>query len=437
MFFEVDPRPANGLELKRFTCLTIGTRGDVQPYIALCQRLQEDGHTCTIATHKVFEGLIKGYGIGFAEIAGDPAELIKHCIEHGMLSISFWWKGYHRFKDWFAGLTQSAWVACQNTDVLIESPSTFVGVHIAQSKGIDYIRAFTMPWTKTTEYPHAFAVPPYDLGGWYNKFSYKVFDYVIWKALSSPINAWRKADLSLAKTSLSKLNIERIPFLYNFSPKIVPKASDWGENTVVTGYWFTKPKSGEIEELDHELQRAIKKAKNEDKKVVYIGFGSVIVPDPGKVTDAVTGALEENKNIFAVVSGGWTSNDNEAESSMLNAFRKYKDSIYYVKSVPHESLFPKIDAALHHGGAGTTAASMRAGIYTMIHPFFGAQRVESLRIGKHVKALTMKDIDLALKEVLKISSENSNSKSIGEDIRNEDGVSVAAKAIYKVSGVKT
>ncbi|KAI8449106.1 family 1 glycosyltransferase [Phakopsora pachyrhizi] len=411
MFFEVDPRPANGLELKRFTCLTIGTRGDVQPYIALCQRLQEDGHTCTIATHKVFEGLIKGYGIGFAEIAGDPAELIKHCIEHGMLSISFWWKGYHRFKDWFAGLTQSAWVACQNTDVLIESPSTFVGVHIAQSKGIDYIRAFTMPWTKTTEYPHAFA----------------------------------KSGFIPSENITSKLNIERIPFLYNFSPKIVPKASDWGENTVVTGYWFTKPKSGEIEELDHELQRAIKKAKNEDKKVVYIGFGSVIVPDPGKVTDAVTGALEENKNIFAVVSGGWTSNDNEAESSMLNAFRKYKDSIYYVKSVPHESLFPKIDAALHHGGAGTTAASMRAGIYTMIHPFFGgsnihltwAQRVESLRIGKHVKALTMKDIDLALKEVLKISSENSNSKSIGEDIRNEDGVSVAAKAIYKVSGVKT
>jgi sterol 3beta-glucosyltransferase len=72
----------------KITCLTIGTRGDVQPYIALCQRLNELGHICTIATHKNFQDWIESSGILFAEIEGDPEELIEHCVEFGNLHFS-------------------------------------------------------------------------------------------------------------------------------------------------------------------------------------------------------------------------------------------------------------------------------------------------------------------------------------------------------------
>ena len=71
------------------TCLTIGSRGDVQPYIALCKGLMKDGHRTKIATHAEFGSWIEGHGIEFAPIEGDPAELMQLCVEYGMFTVEF------------------------------------------------------------------------------------------------------------------------------------------------------------------------------------------------------------------------------------------------------------------------------------------------------------------------------------------------------------
>ncbi|KAA1085851.1 hypothetical protein PGT21_021647 [Puccinia graminis f. sp. tritici] len=156
---------------KKITCLTIGSRGDVQPYIALCQGLIEKGHACTIATHEKFRDWIIQSGVAFRPVAGDPEELIKHCTKNGMKSFSFWWKGKKRFGPWFDKLLDSSWEAAQGSELLIESPSVMVGAHIAQSLNIPYIRAFTMPWTKTGVYPHAMAAMGTYWGEWMNKLT--------------------------------------------------------------------------------------------------------------------------------------------------------------------------------------------------------------------------------------------------------------------------
>jgi sterol 3beta-glucosyltransferase len=97
--------------------------------------------------------------------------------------------------------------------LIIESPSTFGGIHAAEALEIGYMRAFTMPWTKTSAYPQAFSVPSVDLGAGYNSLSYDLYEQVIWTASEGQINRWRKNMLGLSSTSLAKLHLEQVPFM--------------------------------------------------------------------------------------------------------------------------------------------------------------------------------------------------------------------------------
>lgn len=151
-----------------FTCLTIGSRGDVQPYIALAKGLMADGHKVRIATHGEFKEWVESHGIEFAYVGGDPAELMRICVENGMFTFSFMKESIQKFSGWVDDLLKTSWEACQGTDVLIESPSAMAGIHVAEALRIPYYRAFTMTWTRTRAYPHAFAVPEHKMGGGYN-----------------------------------------------------------------------------------------------------------------------------------------------------------------------------------------------------------------------------------------------------------------------------
>lgn len=97
--------------------------------------------------------------------------------------------------------------------MIIESPSTFGGIHVAEALEISYMRAFTMPWTKTSVYPQAFSVPSVDLGPGYNTLSYEVYEHIIWMASEGQINRWRRNMLGLKSTTLASLNIDQIPFM--------------------------------------------------------------------------------------------------------------------------------------------------------------------------------------------------------------------------------
>ncbi|KAI8457703.1 hypothetical protein BY996DRAFT_4541177, partial [Phakopsora pachyrhizi] len=129
-------------ESLHITCLTIGSRGDIQPYIALCQALKKDGHTCRIASHGKYKPWIEGYGIEFVEIGGNPAELMKICINvTGMFTLAFIREGLSKFWGWLDNLLVSSYKACKGTNLLIESPLTIFVIHIAEALEIPYFRA--------------------------------------------------------------------------------------------------------------------------------------------------------------------------------------------------------------------------------------------------------------------------------------------------------
>ncbi|KAL4872368.1 sterol 3-beta-glucosyltransferase [Aspergillus spectabilis] len=415
----------------KITCLTIGSRGDVQPYIALCKGLLAEGHKPKIATHAEFGPWILKHGIDFAPVDGDPAELMRLCVENGMFTLSFLKEATAKFRGWIDDLLSSAWKSCQGSDLLIESPSAMAGIHIAEALRIPYFRGFTMPWSRTRAYPHAFAVPEYRMGGGYNYFTYVMFENVFWRAISGQVNRWRMKELGLKATNLDKMQPNNVPFLYNYSPSVVPPPLDYPDWIRITGYWFLS--EGSDWTPPKELADFIQRARQDGKKIVYIGFGSIVVSDPAALTRTVVESVQK-ADVRCILSKGWSARLGDPASAKPEI--PLPPEILQIQSAPHDWLFSQIDAAAHHGGAGTTGASLRAGVPTITKPFFGDQfffgnRIEDLGVGICMKKLNVGVFSRSLWTVTHDERMIVRAKRLGERIRSEDGVATAIQAIYR------
>jgi sterol 3beta-glucosyltransferase len=410
----VDFKPAESLTI---VCLTIGSRGDVQPYIALCKELLKEGHKPRIATHAEFEPWVRKHGIDFAPVDGNPADLMRICVEHGMFTYGFMKEANAKFRGWLDDVCSSSWRACQGADILIESPSTMAGIHIAEALRIPYFRAFTMPWTRTRAYPHAFSVLEKKMGGSYNTSTYVIFDTVFWVAIASQINKWRRQELGLQSTNQHKMQASQRPFLYNFSPHVVPPPLDWPDWVRVTGYWFLDEEN--IFEPPAHLTAFINKARKDGKKLVYVGFGSIVIDDPAALTKTVVDSVLK-ADVRCVLSKGWSDRLETKDPSKPEI--PLPPEIFQIQQAPHDWLFKQMDAAVHHGGSGTTGASLRAGIPTIIKPFFGdqfffAQRVEDMGVGVWLKKVNTSVFSRALWEVTNSQRMIVKAKVLGQKIR--------------------
>ncbi|KAJ3828774.1 glycosyltransferase family 1 protein [Lentinula raphanica] len=411
-----------------FVCLTIGSRGDVQPYIALGVGLKKEHHRVTIVTHEEYRPWIEGFGLEFKQAGGDPGALMKLSVENKMFSPEFFKQSLGNFRPWLDQLLIDAWESCQGADVLLESPSAMAGVHIAEALHIPYFRTFTMPWTKTSEFPHAFLSPPVD-SPTFNSASYVLFNNVMWAATSGQINRWRRNVLKVGNTDMGHLMQSKIVFIYNFSQAVVPKPLDWGDSISISGYWFLdNPDLGW--EPPQSLLAWMEKARSDGKPIVYIGFGSITVPNPNRVTSRIVEAVLKS-DVRAIISKGWSARMSKTDGKEPTI----PPECYQLDKVPHDWLFPQIDAALHHGGAGTTGASLRAGIPTLIKPWFGdqffwASRVQKLGAGLKVSGLRVNELADALTKATTSRIMKEKAMIVGEKIRAEDGVRTAIRTIY-------
>nr|POE93304.1 sterol 3-beta-glucosyltransferase [Quercus suber] len=416
----------------RITCLTIGSRGDVQPYVALAKGLLAEGHSVRIATHARFKDFVEQHGIDFRPVAGDPEDLMQICVDYGLFTPGFLYEGSKRFRPWLQELLESAWTACQGSELLIESPSTMAGVHIAEALEIPYFRAFTMPWTRTRAFPHAFMDPTKRMGGQFNYMTYGLIDNIFWRFTSGEINGWRLKTLGLKATSLERMQLNKIPFLYNFSPHVVVPPLDYSDWVRITGYWFLNNSDGDYTP-PKDLVAFIKQAREDDMKVVYVGFGSVTVNDSKQLTQQIIDAVIK-ADVRCILSKGWSDHFDQKDGS--DPISKLPSCIFQIRAAPHDWLFPQIDAVVHHGGAGTTGAGLRAGVPTVIKPFFGdqfffAMRVQDLGVGLYVKKVSVNALGRAIWIASHDDRMKMRARRLGEQIRGEDGVATAIKAIYR------
>jgi sterol 3beta-glucosyltransferase len=177
----------------------------------------------------------------------------------------------------------------------------------------------------------------------------------------------------------------------------------------------------------------MKRARQDGKKIVYIGFGSIVVSDPAALTRTVIESVLK-ADVRCILSKGWSARLGDPSSAKAEI--PLPPEIHQIQSAPHDWLFSHIDAAAHHGGAGTTGASLRAGVPTIVKPFFGDQfffgnRVEDLGVGICMRKLNVSVFSRALWEVTHSERMIVKARNLGERIRNEDGVGVAIQTIYR------
>lgn len=428
-YFKTNIKPQRSYKI---AMLTIGSRGDVQPYIALGKGLLKEGHQVTIITHSEFREFVTKHGIGFEPIAGDPAELMSLMVEHESMNVGLFRDASVRFRDWITALLDTSWAACKKLglDMLIESPSAMAGIHIAEALDIPYFRAFTMPWTRTRAYPHAFIVPDQKRGGNYNYLTHVLFENLFWKGISGQVNKWRLESLGLDKTNLDMLQQNKVPFFYNISPTIFPPSVDFSEWIKVTGYWFLDEKTDY--KPPQPLVDFLSRARKLGKKLVYIGFGSIVVSNAKEMTKAIAKAVED-ADVYCVLNKGWSERLNDSSSKEIEV--ELPECIFNAGNVPHDWLFPQMDAAVHHGGSGTTGATLRAGLPTVVKPFFGDQffyalRVEDIGAGLALKKLNSHSLTKALQQVTTNKRMADRALLIKNQIANEDGVRTAINCIY-------
>ncbi|KAJ5278347.1 hypothetical protein N7524_004500 [Penicillium chrysogenum] len=350
----------------------VGSRGDVQPFIALGNALQKHGHRVRIATHDVFADFVHESGLEFFPIGGDPAELMAFMVKNpGLIPQMKTLRAgeVQRKQAMVATMLDGCWRSCIEddpvtnqpfvADAIIANPPSFAHVHCAQALGVPVHLMFTMPWSSTKAFPHPLAnLNPSSMDPrTANWVSYGVVEWLTWQGLGDVINRWRVSiDLEPvpATEGPSLAETLKIPYTYCWSPALVPKPRDWPGHIDVCGFFFRDPPSySPPSELREFLQAG--------PLPVYIGFGSIVVDDPQKLIDTVVIAVVR-AGVRAIISKGWSGLVGSANPN-----------IYYIGDYPHEWLFQHVAAVVHHGGAGTTACGLLNGRPTAIVPFFGDQ----------------------------------------------------------------
>ena len=221
-----------------------------------------------------------------------------------------------------------------------------------------------MPWSPSQAFPHPLAnIQASNVdASMTNYLSYVLVDMLTWQGLGDLINKFRVYTLGLEPIGLvsapAMLMRMRIPHTYCWSPALIPKPADWGNHISISGFFFLNLASNFTPDAD--LARFL----DSGPPPVYIGFGSIVIDDPNAMTDLIFEAVRKTGQ-RALVSKGWGGLGSDEMAA--------PDGVYMLGNVPHDWLFQKVSAVVHHGGAGTTAAGIAAGKPTVIVPFFGDQ----------------------------------------------------------------
>lgn len=407
----------------KITILTVGSRGDVQPYLALGRGLQRAGHRVTLATLEGFGPSVREQGLHFYPLRGQFLELVQTPEGQAVLA----GKGgrmslLRKVLPMYQAMLDDELAAAAGSELIIYHPKALGGPSIAEHLGVPSILALPLPlYSPTAAWPSP--IVPFASLGPFNRLSHRMLVWLAVAPMRGTLNQWRKRALGLGPTGDElRTGSQGQPLLrlYGYSPSILPSPADWDERSVATGYWF----------LDHEPNwqppADLVAFLQAGPPPVYVGFGSMASQDAAAKTQLVVDALAQAGQ-RGVVASGWGG------LSPTNL----PTSIYQLESAPHHWLFPQMAAVVHHGGAGTTAAGLRAGRPSLICPFFGdqpfwGQRVATLGAGPAPIAqrhLSVKNLAAAISVAVSDSAMANTAARVGATLRAEDGIARAVELI--------
>uniref|UniRef100_A0A7S4NXG8 Glycosyltransferase family 28 N-terminal domain-containing protein n=1 Tax=Paramoeba aestuarina TaxID=180227 RepID=A0A7S4NXG8_9EUKA len=434
--------------LMNVAILIVGSRGDVQPFVALGKELRKFGHRVRLASHTVFQQFIVENDIEFAPIAGDPKELMAHMVKHpGLMPGSM--DEVKRKRVVMKEIIESCWTAVTDTKsvihtkdgepnnpnlpdqpwcthAILSNPATFGHYHVAERLGCPLHIFFTMPWSPTAAFPHPLANLSYaKRTPSKNMMSYSLVDALTWSGLGDLCNSFRKNHLGLEQImgtgGRSLLDDAKVPHAYTWSPNLIGKPKDWGDHIDITGFFFLDLATNYTppDDLLEFLQAG--------PPPIYVGFGSIVVENPDAFNKAILDAFRST-NYRGIVSKGW---------SELGGSGDVPKDVYVIGNCPHDWLFLQCAAVCHHGGAGTTAAGLLAGKPSIVCPFFGdqpfwGQMIANKGVGPapiFKKKFNAETLAEAFRFCMKPETQE-KAKKLGEEMRKENGVRTGVQVFH-------
>jgi sterol 3beta-glucosyltransferase len=408
----------------KITLLTYGSRGDVQPFIALAGGLQKVGHQVKLAAPQRFDSLARIYNVPFVPLAGEPEVISRRLNDAGANLVGM----VRAMSDYIFSIADQvatqAFTACEDADLIVHSFLFTTGGHsLARKLHIPDISLQTFPiFAPTQVFPPVSM--PYLPSGPISYFFHGITTWTFWYGGNMGFRRLRKVapgtfDFDLHWPFHQDEGRLKTPLLFAYSPTVVPRPGDWSSfHIYISGYLFLP--SPETFRPPPELLHFL----SAGKPPICVTFGSMIHRDMERVYRIIFEALGKTGN-RAVVLSGWSSLSGAQTADT-----------FVMDQTPHDWLLPRCKAVIHHGGAGATAAGLRAGIPNVVIPFaadqpFWGARVHAIGAGPQpiaVKKLTTEKLIAALIEAENAAIRES-AQIIGSKIRVEGGVKRAVSII--------
>jgi UDP:flavonoid glycosyltransferase YjiC (YdhE family) len=403
----------------RVLIVTSGSMGDVAPYTGLGVRLRDAGHDVTIATHLPFADTVTSTGLGFQPIAGDLRELLSraHGQDGGRSGTDP--RALARLlrlvrplvRDLGAGIAQAA-TAGRAEVLLLSSMVAPLGHQVAEAHGIPLAGAFLQPVEATGDFPSPL-LGARSLGRWGNRAATGLTQTAVEALYAGPVRTLRD-DLGLPREGIRSLRRRqdngRWPTFHGFSPSVVPRPADWRPGLEIVGYWWPAPRPG------WQPPAALADFLAAGPTPVFVGFGSMATGQGERLAATVLTAVRR-AGVRAVVQAGWAG------------LQVHADDVLTVGEVPHHWLFPKVAAVVHHAGAGTAAAGLRAGVPAVVVPVladqpFWAARLHALGVAPQpvpLPSLTADRLAAALRTVTTDAALRDRAAAMSARVTAEDG----------------
>ncbi|GAX82718.1 hypothetical protein CEUSTIGMA_g10144.t1 [Chlamydomonas eustigma] len=362
--------------------LIVGTRGDVQPFIGIALRLKEYGHRVRIASHKVYRSFVSKFGLEFYPLGGDPKVLSEFVVKHRGMNPGLNLGDAMEQRNQMKLILKSTWGACVEPDpetpnvsfvaeAIVANPPAYGHLHCAEKLNVPLHIVFTMPWSPTIAFPSPFARFKTTIGVQNSKaremmnwLSYFAMDDLAWLGIADIVKRFRRKKLGLKNSGKHVgshgVYYSKVPLTYIWSPSLVPRPDDWPSYLEVVGFVNVELKNL----IKYNPPPALQDFLNAGPPPVYVGFGSLVVDDPEKLTRDFIKAIQAT-GLRAIIQRGWGGLGAGVEGDV--------PGVLFIDQAPHDWLFEQCCAVIHHGGAGTTACGLYCGKPTFIVPFFGDQ----------------------------------------------------------------
>lgn len=409
--------------------LTVGSRGDVQPFIALAARLRASGHDAVLAAPGMFGDLAASHHVPFVPLDLDMSQVGavvagKHGLRHLM---RFCQSMGQRTAGVLPGVMEAAG---QGADLVVHHPVLPLGQHLAELLGVPAVVAQPIPVLVPTR-EFLSTAWPYRAPRILNRPSYRAVRHLTGVWCRRDIDRWRREVLALPPRRgrhdpLRSSDGTPVTVLHGFSTHVLPRPADWPSTAHATGYWTLPAAPG------WSPSRKLEEFLEYGDPVVYLGFGSMPSPDPERLATAMVTAVRQ-VGARAVVA------------SLSPELRRLLPASRFlvIRSAPHDWLFPRVQAIVHHGGSGTTAAAVLAGRPQVIWPFGGDQPFWSRRMATlgvappalPVRSLTAPTLTAALSQVLCDREMALRAAELGARVRTEDGTGQAVSRLEQLAPV--